>query len=195
MIRGTVSSRKGFYIGDPCYVLGDKIYYDFWGEKKKFSDGVFKFKNLYFAIGSTKYGDGCYGDDDGNEYPVDSGTIALIPLELVGKKDRLELGNVFEITGEAEFAYEDGMFEVTLPDSHEIRIDTNADEDEQEDIEDCDENCDDDYYEDCDEDCQSCEYYDDCEYREECEQRRFLEEYDSYDSYDGGYYDDDDFEE
>ena len=133
MIRGTVNSKKGFYLGDPCYVLNDKIYYDFWEDQKDFADGVFKFKNLHFAVGAT-HDDGYYEDDDENGYPVDSGTIALIPLELVGNKDRLELGNVFEIPGVGEFAYEDGVFEVTLPGGHEIRIDTNVDEDEQEDI-------------------------------------------------------------
>ena len=71
MIRGTVSSKKGFYLGDPCYVLNDKIYYDFWEDQKDFADGVFKFKNLHFAVGATP-DDGYYEDDDENGYPVDS---------------------------------------------------------------------------------------------------------------------------
>ena len=213
MIKGTVSSKKGFYLGDSCYVLSDKIYYDFWGDQKDFADGVFKFKEFHFAVGATKYGDGCYEDDDGNNYPVDSGTIALIPLELVGNKDRLELGNVFDIPGEAEFAYEDGVFDIVFPDGYEIHIDTNnvnnadnvnnvnnVEDDAEENISEddskdntavCNEDGWEEYCEDCDEDCAYCDYYD------ECEHRSFLEAY-AGDEIDGYYHNDpwdDDYEE
>ena len=219
MIRGTVSSKKGFVMADPCYVLNDKIYFDFWGDQKDFADGVFKFKNLYFAVGSTKFGDGYYEDEDGNGYPVDSGTIALIPLELVGKIDRLELGNVFEIPGEAEFVYEDGVFDVTLPDGYGIYIDTNsvnngdtdtegnAEDDFDDDTEDksendsdaCDENEDEDDAENDAENglkdyCEDCDEDCDedcayCEYYDECEHRSFLEAYVD-DEIDGYYHND-----
>ena len=218
MIRGTVSSKKGFVMADPCYVLNDKIYFDFWGDQKDFADGVFKFKNLYFAVGSTKFGDGYYEDEDGNGYPVDSGTIALIPLELVGKIDRLELGNVFEIPGEAEFVYEDGVFDVTLPDGYGIYIDTNsvnsvnngdtdtegnAEDDFDDDTEDksendsdaCDENEDEDDAENGLKDyCEDCDEDCDedcayCEYYDECEHRSFLEAYVD-DEIDGYYHND-----
>ena len=119
MIRGTVSSKKGFYLGDPYFALNDSIYYDFWGRQKNFSDGVFKFKDLYFAVGAARQGVGCYKDNLGNEYPVNSGTIALIPLELVSKK----VENVFNIPGDAKFSYQFGVFDIMLPDGRKIHID------------------------------------------------------------------------
>ena len=45
-------------------------------------DGEMLFKQKAFAQYSTKYGDGQYFDQDRNAYPVDSGSIGCIPIEL-----------------------------------------------------------------------------------------------------------------
>ena len=77
-----------YYIGDLCYVLDSR-----WAEvcgliiagndcldgEKILSDGT------NFAIYSTSYGDGCYFDAEGNEYPVDSGSIGCVPFSAVDK--------------------------------------------------------------------------------------------------------------
>ena len=139
---GTVSSEKGFAISDPCYCLSDNVYFDFWGKKKNFNDGVFDYKGYSFAIAGTAYGDGVYYDNHAHKYPVDAGAIALIPLELVSNENSIELGEfvtnelglnlgtVFKIPGEAEFICEDGVFNITFSNGYSIHINTKCYDDD-----------------------------------------------------------------
>lgn len=78
------SQRGKFYIGDPCYALSDEDY-EIWGEKFNFRSGVCKINGIDFAVYETEFGDGEFEGSDGFSYSVDSGTIAAIPIELVGK--------------------------------------------------------------------------------------------------------------
>ena len=126
-IKGTVWSNEGFCVVDPCYVLGEDIYTDFWGAEKNYANGVFEVNGFNFAVGATRYGDGVYFDENADKYPVDSGTIALIPLELVEKKDGLTMGFLLKRPGEADFRYNGGVFEIMLPDDYEVKIDTTYD--------------------------------------------------------------------
>ena len=91
---GTVVSKKGsFYVGDPCYVLPDEIYHGIWGDKYNFEDGLIETPEGNWLVHGTAYGDGYY---DG--YPVDSGTLSVIPAELIAEdkaKDALRLGKIF----------------------------------------------------------------------------------------------------
>ena len=127
---GKIKSNQGFAIVDPCYVLSDDVYHNFWGKKKKFADGIFEVNGFSFAVGSTAHGDGVYYDTDCRKYPVDAGVIALVPLELVEDKSGLKYGNVFKMSGEAEFKCEDGIFDISLPGSHQVHINTSYDEDD-----------------------------------------------------------------
>ena len=78
---GTVVSKKGsFYVGDPCYVLPDEIYHGIWGDKYNFEDGLIETPEGNWLVHGTAYGDGYY---DG--YPVDSGTLSVIPAELIAE--------------------------------------------------------------------------------------------------------------
>ena len=90
-----IESRKGFYVGDICHVLGDRIYHGIWGAHG-YEDGEWTDPEtgLSFAVAGTVYGDGTYFDEVGNEYPVDAGVIGVVPLELVEKEDGLKLGTV-----------------------------------------------------------------------------------------------------
>ena len=123
-----LSSKKGFYVGDICYVLNEDIYYNFWGKKKNFTNGIFEVNGFSFAVGSTAHGDGVYYDTDCHEYPVDAGVIGLVPLELVSKKEGS--GAVFELWGEAEFNCEDGVFDIFLPNGYRVHINTRYEGDE-----------------------------------------------------------------
>ena len=92
---GTITSDKGkgFYVGDPCYVLPDEIYHGIWGDKYNFEDGLIETPEGNWLVHGTAYGDGCY---DG--YFVDSGTLSVIPAELIAEdkaKDALRLGKIF----------------------------------------------------------------------------------------------------
>lgn len=129
ILAGCINSDHGFYIGDIGYVLEDRIFDDFWGDECGNGDGIHMdpVTELEFAVAGTAYGDGCYADNNGNEYPVDGGVIGLVPLELVTKitKDEARhFGAVREVPGVACFLECGGMFSIILPDGKEIVIDT-----------------------------------------------------------------------
>ena len=213
---GIVSSKKGFVISDPCYVLSKSVYVDFWIEQKHSADGVFDYEGSSFAVAGTAYGDGVYYDNHVHKYPVDAGVIALIPLELVSDEKGIELGEfvinelglnlgaVFNIPGEAEFKCEDGVFDITFSDGYHVHINTKCDEGE--------DSTDDSDYSDCsdEEDEEYCEYiseedneyddeYSDCEDDYDDEYRDEYEGSEDLDYYGDREYtndpDDDDYEE
>jgi hypothetical protein len=73
-----------YYVGDLCYVLDsvwDKVCEQIIsGETVK--NGIFNLDDgTQFAIYSTKYGDGIYKDEIGNEYAVDSGSIGCVKID------------------------------------------------------------------------------------------------------------------
>lgn len=73
-----------YYIGDPCYVIEDK---DLW-EKCLASSEFFRTINhatindITFYASSTGVGDGLFEDEIGNHYPVDSGLLSIIPIQI-----------------------------------------------------------------------------------------------------------------
>ena len=128
----TVKSNVGFFIGDPCYVLSDDKY-DIWGNKYNYNDGFIEINDYNFIVHGTAYGDGEYFDEQGYSYGVDSGTIAVIPLELI-KQDiegiaegEFEYGRVI-LGNEASLDYKDGKFYVVIDNNEEVIIDTDPKE-------------------------------------------------------------------
>ena len=131
-IRGTVKSEQGFYIGDLCYALNDRIYDEVWGGAG-YKPGIYEAPGGFkFAAAWTAYGDGTYEDQYGREYGVDAGNLSLVPAELA---ERTDGGHFFHGAGEATFEAEDGYFQITLPDGQTICINT-AEEYEEDDYED-----------------------------------------------------------
>lgn len=127
-MEDTVKSEKGFYIGDPCYVLPDEIYDEIWGDKYNFKDGKIVIEDNAFIVHGTAYGDGEYFDGKGIAYGVDSGTLAIIPIELIKETEiepnegEYEYGRiVFGNKGSLE--YVDGVFTFKV-DAKEVVIDT-----------------------------------------------------------------------
>lgn len=125
----SIASNTGFYIGDPCYVLSDEIYYGIWDEQYNFEDGKIIVKNdLAFLVHGTAYGDGEYFDEIGTSYGVDSGTLAVIPFELIKKPEIMlsegdyEYGRFVAGTN-ATLEYVDGVFTFKV-NGKEIVIDT-----------------------------------------------------------------------
>lgn len=135
-ITESVKSEKGFYVGDICYVLADKLYHGVWGEAH-YHDGKYKDPEtgFEFAVAGTAYGDGEYCDQDGNAYGVDAGVIGIVPLELVTDFSGCENGRVCMGAGIANFTADNGCFEIGTPKDGTILIDTRAEceEDEWED--------------------------------------------------------------
>lgn len=121
-----------YYIGDLCYVLGDR-----WSEvcEKTISSGhealAGKFildDGLEFAMLNTKYGDGRFTSNIiGEEFPVDSGSIGIVDIRFIGKpREEIvndALGQVVDFDSEFDVADKDGTLCFG-----EIRIYTNDEE-------------------------------------------------------------------
>jgi len=83
-----------YYIGDLCYVMHDR-----WDEFCALTcsghnvlDGEFNLKDgTRFATFTTRWGDGTYFDEQGNEYPVDAGLIGCINVKDIAAS---EFGNI-----------------------------------------------------------------------------------------------------
>ena len=81
-----------YWIGDPCYAVKDENWNElcdntgcFGLELEKFppnwQSGLFKYNDQLCFTYKTKYGDGTYYDNKGNEYGVDAGLIGIMPIE------------------------------------------------------------------------------------------------------------------
>jgi len=121
-----------YYVGDLCYVLGDR-----WSEvcdliihSGMCLDGVFTLKDgTVFACHGTAYGDGCYSDQLGNEYPVDSGTIGCVLVEDITEGElRDGLGNIIEFKERFEVDSDEGLIQI----GH-LEIDTRGESEEDDD--------------------------------------------------------------
>lgn len=102
-----------YYVGDLCYVMNPQ-----WEEfchitisGSMVNDGEFQLENgVRFASLCTKFGDGRYYDQIGNEYPVDAGLIGCIRVEDINDSQaRLELGAVIEFQHDFEVTSDDGV--------------------------------------------------------------------------------------
>jgi hypothetical protein len=116
-----------YYVGDLCYVLGDR-----WDEVCDLIikdhvclDGVFELKDgTQFAIYGTAYGDGFYSDQYANGYPVDSGSIGCVLVDSItsGELDE-SLGNVIDFDDDFTTSSDSGIIYIG-----EIEIDTEGSE-------------------------------------------------------------------
>ena len=123
-----------YYLGDLCYVMGDR--WDDVCEKTIDGHNVLTGRfvlddGVEFAILNTKYGDGFYSSNIiGNDFPVDSGSIGVVKLEYIEKTqkeiDDEGLGRIV-VFGE-EFGIADNEGTLCFGD---IRIYTNDDSEEE----------------------------------------------------------------
>lgn len=123
-VSGTVKSEKGFYVGDPCYALNDKVYETIIMDIAKCQDGIYTEPATGYSVAfaGTAYGDGTYEDAYSfRTFDVDAGIIGVVPGELVEDTDG---GHYFEGAGEATFTAEDGIFTIMLPSGEEIHLNT-----------------------------------------------------------------------
>lgn len=113
-----------YYVGDLCYVMHDR-----WDElcnltiqDNKVLNGEFTLSDgTRFALFSTMYGDGCYEDQIGNQYPVDAGLIGCILLKDISpsEMENIKHGKVHVFPQYFTPIEEDGVIVF-----HKIRIDT-----------------------------------------------------------------------
>lgn len=138
-----ITTEKGFYVGDPCYVfegswmeIVDSFYDD--SNKDKLTAVL---KGTKIGMSNTAYGDGMYAGSDGQDYPVDAGLIGITPLEIVEVKleDDCHFGKIVPYKGRATVAYDEGTITIEFLDDEnleDIVINTAYDEDEEYDDED-----------------------------------------------------------
>lgn len=93
-----------YYVGDLCYVFNnedwDKVC-ELTIDGNKMLSGEFNLPDgRRFAMYNTKYGDGVYNDQFGNQFYVDSGTIGCVLVKDTTKRDyesMRRLGTIVEI--------------------------------------------------------------------------------------------------
>ena len=128
-----INVKNGFYIGDLCYALNEKIYDEVWGgnnyEDGQYTDPETKAE---FAMVGTAYGDGEYESDVGTFFPVDAGIIGVADLSICDKDT--SFGKVVpDYSGIVYIEYNDGTITVSWGDDanhKEINIYTSYEEDD-----------------------------------------------------------------
>ena len=141
-----INVKNGFYIGDLCYALDEKVYDEVWGGNN-YEDGQYvdPETKAEFAMVGTAYGDGEYeSSEEGLYFPVDAGIIGIADLSICGKDTSLGKA-VPDYSGIVFIEYNDGTITVSWgkdADHKEIDIYTgydDYDEDEEESYEDSEE--------------------------------------------------------
>ena len=129
-----INVKNGFYIGDLCYALNEKVYDEVWGgnnyEDGQYTDPETKAE---FAMVGTAYGDGEYeSSEEGLAFPVDAGIIGVADLSICDKDT--SFGKVVpDYSGIVFIEYNDGTITVSwgdLDNHNEIDIYTSYDEEE-----------------------------------------------------------------
>jgi hypothetical protein len=131
-----------YYVGDLCYVLGDR-----WDEFCSLTisgcrvlSGQFTFKDgTTFWTHCTAYGDGTYTDQLGREYSVDAGLIGVVAIENIDPEPNcIKGGQVITFSKDFEPSYRDGVFYISniVINTEDCYSDVEYDDDEQWDDED-----------------------------------------------------------
>ena len=131
-----IKSNKGVVIIDPCYVLSDDAY-DQLISQNGWEGGVYTVtvngKTMEMMSHPTMNGDGYYASNKTADFPVDSGSIGIIPVELVDEKKMHEhfgdlehiadeWGYYKEGSGDVYLTYENGTFIINLMGEDSLKI-------------------------------------------------------------------------
>jgi hypothetical protein len=115
-----------YYVGDPSYTAGkdDKAWQEWVNiadrTSNSFTDGISgaAYNDYPVVAVNTLYGDGLYEGSDGNSYSVDSGSIGVVPVELV-KKMQIHSQDIAGIVFKKKF---DEAFTLTVDEKGLIKI-------------------------------------------------------------------------
>lgn len=83
-----------YVLGDPCYSITSNSDWDELLMTSHYFENpigiVTRGGKTHKVLGfRTAWGDGCYDDNQGNVYPVDSGCIGLVPIEIADTQENL----------------------------------------------------------------------------------------------------------
>lgn len=123
-----------YYVGDLCYVMDndwDEVC-DLTIDGSQVLSGEFNMKDgRRFALYTTMYGDGTYRDEQGREYPVDSGSIGCVRVEdITMDQADINFGQIIEFDKDFNCGFESGVIYFG-----KMRIDTDPTDEEFEDEE------------------------------------------------------------
>lgn len=123
----TTMQAGKYYVGDLCYVFSNEEWEevcDLIIEGQEVLQGKFTMKDgTEFTIFSTAYGDGCYTDDMGGAYAVDSGSIGCVLVDRF-KTVNENLACVHEFQREFQCRNDDGVLQFG-----DVSIDTKGGDD------------------------------------------------------------------
>jgi hypothetical protein len=103
-----------YFLGDPSFVLSDKIYNGLWGNLYNYSNGKFILDNYEFIAHNTHYGNGSFTDSKNRIYEVESGFISLVNIDLIDKENLIlcKKGSIFTFNEKINFIYDAGFFHI-----------------------------------------------------------------------------------
>ena len=103
-----------YFLGDPAFVLSNKIYNGLWGNLYNFRNGKFIFDDYDFVVHNTHYGNGLFSDTKNRLYEIDSGFISLVHVDLIDKEsiNLCKKGSIFTFNEKINFIYDAGFFHI-----------------------------------------------------------------------------------
>jgi hypothetical protein len=117
-------SAGKYFLGDPSFVLHDKLYTGIWGNLYNYQNGKFTLEGHDFCVHSTHKGDGTFYDTRNRKYLVDSGVIGLVHIDLIEDINLCKgKGYIFDFKVKISFIYDAGLFYVKCG-KNIINIDT-----------------------------------------------------------------------
>lgn len=124
-MKARLENLSGIYVGDICYALEDKIYYNIWG-KTNFSSGKYETDNGFeFVVADTFNGEGIYSSQNADIFTVESGNIGVVDLKIVDKdflEDSVQFyGKVYNNIDAVDFECEHGLFIIKLYEKEELK--------------------------------------------------------------------------
>lgn len=123
----TIKAGK-YYLGDPVQALPEKYSIGIWGNEYGYSSGKINISGFDMVVHNTHNGDGIYKDTRDRTYKITSGTIGLIPIDLLPYEINTLYGHIFEFNQNVSFIYDAGIIYIKSGKKY-ISIDTrNMDE-------------------------------------------------------------------
>ncbi len=106
-----------YYVGDPCYIF-NKSWGKILNDNQYFESDVTIIDGVECFVAPTKYGDGSYQDNSNRKYFVDSGTIGVLPIEMIEIDNKISIDEIDEymyvFTFDRDFYvyWDDGYFRI-----------------------------------------------------------------------------------
>lgn len=104
-----------YWLGDPCYVIRSNDWIEFCNEFSSEEDkdnSYIKLKDVNVLAFPTYHGDGCYSDQNGNQFSVDAGLIGLVPHEYLENSSESDSTSYDHLGTVVEFAEDTLCFTV-----------------------------------------------------------------------------------